>query len=90
MISWSSTCYDAEPKLGGTGYLAILPRKGLYCSIIPGWLLLQQNAEELQRWSIKDGTPNAVEVHKNKILMPLVIKSSVMLTMVFETSCYST
>ena len=72
LISWTaSPSYDPEPKLGGTAYLAYLPKHDYICTILQDeGICFNRDAEELTRWEIKDGTPNAVEVLPNdKILM---------------------
>jgi hypothetical protein len=72
LISWTaSPTYAPEPLLGGTAYLVYLPKKEYLCTILQDeGICFNQEAEELTRWTIKDGTPNAVEVLPNdKILM---------------------
>lgn len=72
LISWTATpTYAPEGGLGGTAYLAYLPKRDLVCTILQDeGICFNRDAEELARWPIPDGTPNSVEVLKNdKILM---------------------
>ena len=72
LISWTATpAYPPEPRLGGTAYLTYLPKRQLICTLLQDeGICFNLEAEELHRWEIPDGTPNAVEVVKNdKILM---------------------
>ena len=72
LISWTaSPTYAPEGGLGGTAYIAYLPKKDYICTILQDeGICFNRDAEELNRWPIPDGTPNAVEVLKNdKILM---------------------
>lgn len=72
LISWTATpSYYPEPRLGGTAYLTYLPKREIICTILQDeGICFNLDAEELSRWEIPDGTPNAVEVIKNdKILM---------------------
>ena len=72
LISWTvAPAYYPEPKLGGTAYLTYLPKRELICTILQDeGICFNLDAEEISRWEIPDGTPNAVEVLSNdKILM---------------------
>ena len=72
LISWTaSPTYPPEGGLGGTAYIAYLPKRDYICTILQDeGICFNRDAEELNRWPIPDGTPNAVEVLKNdKILM---------------------
>jgi hypothetical protein len=60
----------AEAKMGGTAFLAYLPRKKIICAIIQDQgSCYTLDAEEISRWEIPDGTPTAVEVYKGKMLL---------------------
>ena len=68
VIGWrvQNSGAQLDPNVGGEGYLAWVPsKKRLY--VILGNELIAYNlqAEELGRWELEDGTPNAVEVGKN-------------------------
>jgi sugar lactone lactonase YvrE len=72
LISWTaSPTYAPEGGLGGTAYIAYLPKRDYICTILQDeGICFNRDAEELSRWTIPDGTPNSVEVVKNdKILM---------------------
>lgn len=72
LISWTaSPSYAPEGGLGGTAYIAYLPKRDYICTILQDeGICFNRDAEELHRWEIPDGTPNAVEVLPNdKILM---------------------
>ncbi len=72
LISWTATpSYAPEGGLGGTAYIGYLPKRDLICTILQDeGVCFNRDAEELHRWEIEDGTPNAVEVLPNdKILM---------------------
>ncbi len=72
LISWTATpSYAPEGGLGGTAYIAHLPKRDYICTILQDeGICFNRDAEELHRWEIPDGTPNAVEVLPNdKILM---------------------
>jgi hypothetical protein len=72
LISWTaSPSYAPEGGLGGTAYIAYLPKRDYICTILQDeGICFNRDAEELSRWTISDGTPNAVEVLPNdKILM---------------------
>ena len=66
VISWTVESSNApEPKLGGQSYLTYLPKVDRLYAIIQdeavGYTL---DSEEVARWDITDGTPNAVESTK--------------------------
>ncbi|MED5371956.1 MAG: hypothetical protein VX899_13140 [Myxococcota bacterium] len=70
-IGW--TVQDSSSQLdggvGGEGYLAWVPRKKrLYVIVGNEMVAYNLEAEELGRWELEDGTPNAVEVGKNNKL----------------------
>jgi hypothetical protein len=72
LISWTAApTYAPEGGLGGTAYLVHLPRKDFICTILQDeGICFNRDAEEIVRWEIPDGTPNAVETLPNdKILM---------------------
>jgi len=73
VISWTATSrWLPEPKLGGQGYLAWLPKMEALLVILQDQAILYGlDSEELTRWEIEDGTPNAVEVDRKgkKLLM---------------------
>lgn len=71
LISWTANpTYAPEPKLGGTAYLVYLPQKDYICTILQDeGICFNREAEEMNRWPIKDGTPNAVEVVKNDVIL---------------------
>lgn len=66
-IGWTMRADSAmEPKVGGEGYLAYLPKKKQLLAIIgKEAALFDLASEELARWTVEDGTPNAVEVGKD-------------------------
>jgi hypothetical protein len=63
-ISWVvRTENSAEPGLGGTAYVAWMPsKKRLYAIIGDEAVGFTLDSEEVDRFEIKDGAPNAVEV----------------------------
>jgi NHL repeat len=72
LISWrAESKNEAEPGLGGTSYVAWVPNKEQIIAIIGDEAItFRPDSEEVARWEIKDGTPNAVEVLPNgKLLM---------------------
>ncbi len=73
LISWTADVqWPAEPKLGGQGYLAWVPKEEVLVVIIQDQAVVYTlDAEEVGRWEVADGTPNAVEVDKagKKLLM---------------------
>ena len=72
-ISWTANARDLpEPLLGGTGYIEWLPKYSALLVIMQDEAILYNlESEELNRWDIADGTPNAIEVIKGgkKLLM---------------------
>ena len=72
MISWRvETRNEAEAGVGGESYLAWIPRQQLLFAFIQneavGYTLA---SEEIHRWEIEDGIPNAVEINRRgEILM---------------------
>lgn len=70
LIGWpvqSSAQLDAG--VGGEGYLAWVPGKErLYVVLGDELIAYTLQAEELGRWELEDGTPNGLEVGKNKKL----------------------
>lgn len=67
VIGWKvNTEAEIEPKVGGEGYLAwIAAKKELVVILGKHAFRYNLEAEELGRFEIKDGTPNAVEVGKD-------------------------
>jgi hypothetical protein len=67
VIGWTVGIeHDMEDKKGGDGYLAWLPKKKLLLAIIGNeGRLYSLDSEEVGRFKIEDGTPNAVEVGKD-------------------------
>lgn len=65
-ISWTVPArWLPEPKLGGQGYLAWLPKQEALLVILQDQATLHTlDSEEIARWEIEDGTPNAVQVDK--------------------------
>ncbi len=63
-IGWTVRIDDqVQPKVGGEGYIAYIEKKKTVVAIIGNDAIAFDTAsEELARWVIKDGTPNAVEV----------------------------
>lgn len=52
-----------QPKVGGEGYLAWIPSKKQLCVFIADDVAtFTLDSEEVARWKVKDGVPNAVEV----------------------------
>ena len=71
VIGWKVQNSNAQldPNVGGEGYLAWVPRKKrLYVILGDELIAYNLDAEELGRWELEDGTPNAVEVGKNNKL----------------------
>lgn len=61
---------EVEPGLGGEAYLAWLPKKKMLYAIWGDEAIgFNLQGEELTRWDIKDGTPNAVVVDKKGKLL---------------------
>lgn len=55
-----------DPGVGGEGYLAYVPRKKrLYVVLGDELIAYTLDAEEVGRWTLEDGTPNALEVGRN-------------------------
>lgn len=69
-IGWTVAVDDQmQPKVGGEGYLAFLPKKKQIIAIIGNDATVYDlNSEKLGQWVIKDGTPNAVEVGEDQKL----------------------
>jgi hypothetical protein len=70
-IGWTVTTDNVpQPGVGGEGYLAWVPSKSMLVAIVQdeavGYSL---EAEEIARFQITDGIPNAVEVAKNVLLL---------------------
>lgn len=61
-IGWTLAIDDqVQPKVGGEGYLAYLPKKDLIVAIVGNdAVVYQRDSEKLSQFVIKDGTPNAV------------------------------
>lgn len=58
-----------QPKVGGEGYLAWVPKKEhLVVFLADEAITFTLDSEEVARWKVKDGTPNAVEVGKDSRL----------------------
>ncbi len=64
LIGWSVRVDDqVQPHVGGEGYLAYLPKqKRILVFLGNDAVVFDTKSEELGRWEVKDGTPNAVEV----------------------------
>jgi hypothetical protein len=67
LIGWTVRVdHKMQPKVGGEGYLAWIPQKKQLVAFIGNTATtFTLDSEEVARWSIKDGTPNAVEVGKD-------------------------
>lgn len=65
-IGWPvKSSSQLDPGVGGEGYLAWVPKKRLlYVFLGNEAIAYTLGAEEVARWKIEDGTPNAVEVSK--------------------------
>ena len=63
-IGWTVRVDDqVQPKVGGEGYLAYVPKKKRIVTVLGNdAVVFDLASEEVARWVIKDGTPNAVEV----------------------------
>lgn len=60
-----SSSVELDPGVGGEGYLAWVPqRQRLYVILGNEMIAYDLDAQELGRWRLEDGTPNAVEVSK--------------------------
>lgn len=73
LISWNTNSrWLPEPRLGGQGYLAWLDKLELLVVILQEQAIVYTlDSEEVARWEIEDGTPNAVVVDRKgkKLLM---------------------
>ena len=57
---------DIEPGVGGEGYLAWVPKKKHLVAFMGNTAVVYTlDSEEVTRWKIKDGTPNAVEAYSD-------------------------
>lgn len=67
-ISWTIRSENrVEPDLGGEAYLAWVDKKDMLYAIWGDEAIgFDANGQELARWEIADGTPNAVAVEKGK------------------------
>jgi hypothetical protein len=67
LIGWTARVdHEMSPKVGGEGYLAWLPKKKVLVVFIGDTAtVFTLDSEEVARWEVKDGTPNAVEVGKD-------------------------
>ncbi len=63
VISWTVEVRSVpEPALGGEGYLAWVPKKKTLVAVIGDDVVgYNLQSEELFRWELEDGTPNAME-----------------------------
>lgn len=70
-ISWTVEVRDApEPGLGGEGYLLWVAKKKVLLAIVGNDAVgYNLQSEELFRWELKDGTPNAAEALPNGKLL---------------------
>jgi hypothetical protein len=70
-IGWSVTTDNvAHPGVGGEGFLAWVPGKSMLVAIVQDEAVgYNLEAEEIARFQITDGIPNAVEVAKNSVLL---------------------
>jgi hypothetical protein len=71
-ISWTvETRRDPRPGVGGEAYVSWNPKKSLLLTIMEDEAVVYTlESEEVARWGVVDGTPNAVEVMPNgKLLM---------------------
>ena len=70
-IGWKVRVDDEmQDNVGGEGYLAWLPKKKALVAFVGDTAVAyaldgKQDGQELWRWEVKDGTPNAVEVGKD-------------------------
>lgn len=73
ILSWIfNHNYPAESALGGTGYLAYLPKHDYLCPVIQdqGACFDRVSGEQIgETWDVPDGTPNALEVLTNDTLL---------------------
>jgi hypothetical protein len=71
LIGWTvRTDNQMQDKVGGEGYLAWLPKKKALVAFVGDEAVAyaldgKQDSQELFRWEVEDGTPNAVEVGKD-------------------------
>ncbi len=67
LIGWTVRVdHKLQAKVGGEGYLAWVPqRKQLVVFLGDTATVFTLDSEEVARWEVKDGTPNAVEVGKD-------------------------
>ncbi|MES2640034.1 MAG: hypothetical protein V4850_11145 [Myxococcota bacterium] len=67
LIGWTVRVdHKMQPKVGGEGYLAWVPqKKQLVVFIGTTATVFTLDSEEVNRWQVKDGTPNAVETGKD-------------------------
>ena len=70
-IGWAVTTDNAtHPGVGGEGYLAWVPSKSMLVAIVQDEAVgYNLEAEEIVRFQISDGIPDAVEVVKNVLLL---------------------
>ncbi|MGC6509160.1 MAG: NADase-type glycan-binding domain-containing protein [Myxococcota bacterium] len=64
--------YPAEGGLGGTAYLAYLPKKNYLCAIVQdqGSCFSRETGDQIgESWTIEDGSPNALEVLRNDTIL---------------------
>lgn len=62
-IGWTVRCdHDIEPKVGGEGYLTWNPSKKNLVAIVGDTAVTYTlDSEEVSRWTVQDGTPNALQ-----------------------------
>jgi len=62
-IGWTVRCdHELEPKVGGEGYLTWNPvKKDLVAIVGDTAVTYTLDSEEVGRWTVQDGTPNAVQ-----------------------------
>lgn len=67
LIGWAvNVDEEMEPRVGGEGYLAWVPQKKQIVAFIGNDAVAYTlDSEEVGRWKVKDGTPNACEVGKD-------------------------
>jgi sugar lactone lactonase YvrE len=67
LIGWTVRVdHKMQDKVGGEGYLAWVPQKKQLLVFIGNTaVVFTLDSEEVARWEVKDGTPNAVEVGKD-------------------------
>ncbi len=72
LIGWKVETRKApEPKLGGQAYLCWVPQREWLVAIIKNEAVAYTlDSEEVARWKVEDGTPNAAEVsRKGRLLL---------------------